>query len=171
VDLGRGPALVGINTSIPNGAVAAAIEAGFVPSLANYSTLRREVHYGRDSRIDILLQHADRPPCYVEIKNVHLMRQAGLAEFPDSVTERGAKHLHALASMAETGARAVMVYFVQRGDADRVALAQDIDPAYAHAFIAARAKGVEAIALCADVTMQGIGLPRIIPLELPSEER
>jgi sugar fermentation stimulation protein A len=171
VDLGRGPTLVGINTSIPNGAVAAAIEAGFVPSLANYSTLRREVHYGRDSRIDILLQHADRPPCYVEIKNVHLMRQAGLAEFPDSVTERGAKHLHALASMAETGARAVMVYFVQRGDADRVALAQDIDPAYAHAFIAARAKGVEAIALCADVTMQGIGPPRTIPLELPSEER
>lgn len=167
VDLGRGPALVGINTSSPNAAVAAAIKAGLIPSLTGYATLRREVRYADNSRIDILLQDEARPACYVEIKNVHLMRQAGLAEFPDSVTARGAKHLSALAKMAASGARAMMVYFVQRGDAETFTLAHDIDPAYAHAFIEAQAAGVEAIAVASEVTLEGLKLPRAIPLAPP----
>jgi len=167
VDLGRGPALVGINTGSPNAAVTAAIEAGLIPALTGYATLRREVRYAENSRIDILLEDAKRPPCYVEIKNVHLMRQAGLAEFPDSVTARGAKHLNALSQMVAEGARAVMVYFVQRGDADRFALAHDIDPAYARAFTEARAAGVEALAVSSEVTLEGLALPRAIPLRPP----
>jgi len=123
VDLGRGPALVGINTSSPGGAVAAAIERGLIPELSDYACMRREVRYGAKSRIDILLEDEARPPCYVEVKNVHLMREAGLAEFPDSVTARGAKHLGELTDMVAAGARAVMVYFVQRGDAEAFALA------------------------------------------------
>ena len=75
------------------------------------------------------------------------MRKAGLAEFPDSVTERGAKHLGELADMVREGKRAVMVFLIQRGDARSLALARDIDPAYGEAFDAARAAGVEAIAL------------------------
>lgn len=167
VDLGRGPALVGINTSSPNGAVAAAIERGLIPQLTGYASLRREVRYGGNSRIDILLEDETRPPCYVEIKNVHLMRQEGLAEFPDSVTARGAKHLMALSEMAASGARAVMVYFVQRGDAQAFTLAHDIDPVYARAFHKATASGVEAFAVAADVSLEGIALPRAIPLQSP----
>lgn len=164
VDLGRGATLVGINTSSPNGAVAAAIQSGLVPELAGYGSLRREVRYGVNSRIDILLEDEARPPCYVEIKNVHLMRRAGLAEFPDSVTARGAKHLKELSDMAATGARAVMVYFIQRGDAETFALADDIDPAYAAAFDEARTRGIEALALVSSLTLEGLGLPRPIPL-------
>jgi sugar fermentation stimulation protein A len=171
VDLGRGPALVGINTSSPNGAVAAAVARGLIPELEGYAEMRREVSYAGNSRIDILLADPVRPPCYVEIKNVHLMRRAGLAEFPDSVTARGAKHLNALAGMVQHGARAVMVYFVQRGDADRLTLAHDIDPAYAAAFHAARAAGVEAIAVASTVTLEGLALPRPIPLEVPVDDR
>lgn len=162
VDLGRGPALVGINTSSPNGAVAAAIERGLIPELSGYASIRREVRYGTNSRIDILLEDETRPPCYVEIKNVHLMREAGLAEFPDSVTARGAKHLGELSTMVAAGARAVMVYFVQRGDAEAFALADDIDPAYAAAFQAALASGVEALAMASSVSLEGLGLPRPI---------
>ncbi|MEZ5873911.1 MAG: DNA/RNA nuclease SfsA [Hyphomicrobiales bacterium] len=168
VDLGRGPALVGINTGSPNGAVAAAIRSGLIPSLSGYAELRREVRYGGNCRIDILLEDHGRPPCYVEIKNVHLMRRAGLAEFPDSVTARGARHLKALADVVASGARAMMVYFVQRGDADAFTLADDIDPAYAAAFAAARTAGVEAIAVASEVTLEGLKLPRAIPLETPS---
>lgn len=164
VDLGRGPTLVGINTSSPNGAVSAAIRSGLVPELSGYSSLRREVRYGGNSRIDILLEDEARPPCYVEIKNVHLMRKAGLAEFPDSVTARGAKHLKELSGVAASGARAVMVYFVQRGDAETFALAGDIDPAYAAAFHEARALGVEALVLASSLTLEGLELPRAIPL-------
>lgn len=167
VDLGRGPALVGINTSSPNGAVAAAIERGLIQQLTGYASLRREVRYGGSSRIDILLEDETRPPCYVEIKNVHLMRQEGLAEFPDSVTARGAKHLKALSEMAALGARAVMIYFVQRGDAQAVTLAHDIDPAYARAFHEATASGVEAFAVAAEVSLEGLALPRAIPLQSP----
>ena len=167
VDLGRGPALVGINTSSPNGAVAAAIERGLIPQLTGYASLRREVRYGGNSRVDILLEDETRPPCYVEIKNVHLMRQEGLAEFPDSVTARGAKHLKALSGMVASGARAAMVYFVQRGDAQAFTLAHDIDPAYARAFHEATASGVEAFAVASDVSLEGLALPRAIPLQSP----
>lgn len=165
VDLGKGPALVGINTSSPNGVVAAAIESGLVPQLTGYASLRREVRYGGNSRIDILLEDENRPPCYVEIKNVHLMRQAGLAEFPDSVTVRGAKHLKALSEQVQRGARAVMVYFIQRGDAERFALAQDLDPGYARGFAEATSKGVEAIALASALSLEGVSLPRAVPID------
>jgi sugar fermentation stimulation protein A len=168
INLGRGPALVGINTGSPNGAVAAAITAGLIPELNGYAEMRREVRYGENSRIDILLEDPARPPCYVEIKNVHLMRQAGLAEFPDSVTARGAKHLKALAAMVASEARAVMVYFVQRGDAEAFSLARDIDPGYAAAFQDARAAGVEAIAIASEVTLEGLKLPLAIPLQAPA---
>jgi sugar fermentation stimulation protein A len=168
INLGRGPALVGINTGSPNGAVAAAITAGLIPELNGYAEMRREVRYGENSRIDILLEDPARPPCYVEIKNVHLMRQAGLAEFPDSVTARGAKHLKALAAMVASEARAVMVYFVQRGDAEAFSLARDIDPGYAAAFQDACAVGVEAIAIASEVTLEGLKLPLAIPLQTPA---
>ena len=164
IDIGRGPALVGINTGAPNGAVAAAIGANLIPPLAGYDTLRREVRYGNGCRIDILLEAEDKPPCYVEVKNAHLMRGAGLAEFPDSVTARGTRHLAALADVAAAGARAVMLYLVQRGDADAFALAADIDPTYAKAFADARRCGVEAHAFACTLTMEGLMQPRTIPI-------
>jgi sugar fermentation stimulation protein A len=146
VDLGSGLELAGVNTAHPNALVAEAIRLGAIPELAGYGSVRREVKYGRNSRIDFLLEEAGRPPCYVEVKNVHLMRRACLAEFPDSVTARGAKHLDEMAAMVAGGARAVMLFLVQIGSATAFALARDIDPAYGAAFDRARAAGVEAIA-------------------------
>jgi sugar fermentation stimulation protein A len=146
VDLGSGTELVGINTTNPNALAAEAIAAGLIPELTGYGSIRREVKYGRNSRVDFLLEEPGRPPCYLEIKNVHLMRQKGLAEFPDAVTKRGAKHLEDLAAMAAAGARAVMLFLVQIASADRFALARDIDPTYGMQFDRARAQGVEALA-------------------------
>jgi sugar fermentation stimulation protein A len=146
VDFGAGTELVGINTANPNALAAEAIAERRIPQLDGYDCVRREVKYGQSSRVDFLLEGRGRPPCYVEIKNVHLMRQRGLAEFPDSVTRRGAKHLAELAAMAAQGARAVMLFLVQIGSAERFAPARDIDRAYAAAFDRARASGIEALA-------------------------
>jgi len=145
-DLGEGPALVGINTGHPNRLVTEAIEARRIKSLAGYASLRREVKYGEASRIDILLEDDKKGRCYVEIKNVHLMRTAGVAEFPDCVTARGAKHLRELSQMVALGHRAVMLFLIQRTDANRFRLAHDLDPGYAEAFRMAGAAGVEAMA-------------------------
>jgi sugar fermentation stimulation protein A len=160
-----GGGLVGINTMHPNRLVAEAVAAGALPELAGYASLRREVRYGANSRIDLLLEDAARPPCYVEIKNVHL-RRSGPAEFPDAVTARGAKHLVELANAVAAGARAVMVYLVQRGDCDSFRLAADIDPAYADAFATARALGVEAVCYACELSPEEIRIARPLPIEL-----
>ena len=156
IDFGAGAELVGINTAHPNALAAEAIAAGAIPELDGYDVIRREVRYGTSSRVDFLLHGLGRPPCYVEIKNVHLMRRAGLAEFPDAVTKRGAKHLGELSDMVAAGARAVMLFLIQIGSARRFALARDIDPAYGRAFDAARAAGVEAIAYRCGISHDGI---------------
>lgn len=141
------PARVGLNTNLPNKLVEEAILVGRIPALAGYATLKREQKYGKNSRIDILLSDDGKPDCYVEVKNVTLSRQAGIAEFPDAVTSRGAKHLDELADMVREGKRAVMVYLVQRSDASTFQLANDIDPAYGQAWEKATKAGVESIAM------------------------
>jgi sugar fermentation stimulation protein A len=156
VDFGTGAELVGINTAHPNALAAEAIAAGAIAELGGYASLRREVRYGKSSRVDFLLEDPARPPCYLEIKNVHLMRRPGLAEFPDAVTKRGAKHLAELGDMAAAGARAVMLFLIQIASAQRFALARDIDPTYGRAFDAARRAGVEAIAYRCAISRDGI---------------
>lgn len=141
---------VGINTTHPNALAAEAIAGGLIPELNGYTALRREVRYGASSRVDILLEADGRPPCYVEVKNVHLMRSEGLAEFPDSVTARGARHLEELGNMVEAGHRAMMLFIIQM-PAKRFTLAADIDPTYAKAFARAKLRGVESLAVTCNV--------------------
>jgi len=149
---------VGVDTAVPNRAVRAALEAGEVAELAAYGTVRAEVKYGENSRIDFLLREVGLPDAYVEVKSVTLMRETGWAEFPDSVTVRGAKHLVELGRMVAAGHRAVMLYLVQRTDCDRFRLAADIDPAYAVAYAAARTAGVEVLCYGTRITPEGVWL-------------
>jgi sugar fermentation stimulation protein A len=159
-----GGTLVGINTGHPNRLIEEAIRAEEIAELVGYDRLRREVAYGRNSRIDILLSGAGRADAYVEIKNVHFSRRAALAEFPDSVTARGTKHLGELAAMIAAGNRAAMLYLVQRDDATDLALARDIDPVYGAAFDAALAAGVEMLAYRCRITPEEIAVSSRIPM-------
>ncbi|MCR9177400.1 MAG: DNA/RNA nuclease SfsA [Alphaproteobacteria bacterium] len=162
--------LVGIHTGRPNGIVAEAVAAGRVPELSGYATLRGEVKYGRNSRIDILLEDPSRGSCYVEVKNVHLVRpdgpNPGAAEFPDSVTARGAKHLEELSDMVADGHRAVMMFCVQRMDCDRFTTAADIDPTYDSALRRARSAGVELLCRACDISRERIVLSDPLPIVL-----
>ncbi len=162
-----GGGLVGVNTSRPNAIVAEAIAAGRAPELAGYARMRREAPYGRNSRIDLLLEDDSRRPCYVEVKSVTLERGRG-AEFPDAPTKRGAKHLAELAAAAAAGRRAVAFYLVQRGDCAALRVAEDIDPAYAAAFAAALDAGVEALCYACRVTTGAILLDSPLPIHPPA---
>ncbi len=138
--------LAGINTNVPNRLVKDALAEGRIAEIAGYPDHRPEVRYREGSRVDFLLSGEGRPPCYLEVKNVHLMRSPGLVEFPDSVTARGAKHMGDLAAMRAEGARAVVLFVVQMTGATRLSLAADLDPGYARAFAEARSAGVEVLA-------------------------
>jgi len=167
-DLGSGPELVGVNTGQPYQLVGEALEAGLIPELRDYPSVRREVKYGENSRVDFLLEDpARRRRCYLEVKNVHLMRKPRLAEFPDSVTDRGAKHLRELAAVRASGARAVLLFVIQIPSAERFAVAGDIDPAYAAAFAQARARGVEMLAWRCAVNLGGIEIAAPVPIVEP----
>jgi sugar fermentation stimulation protein A len=122
------------------------------------------VKYGENSRVDFLLEDTARRPCYLEIKNVHLMRKPRLAEFPDSVTMRGAKHMRELAGALNTGARAVLLFVIQIPSAERFAVARDIDPTYGAAFDRARALGVEVLAWRCKVDLNGIEIAAPVPI-------
>jgi len=160
-----GDGLVGINTMLPNRIVEEAVGSGHITELTGYSNVRREVKYGKNSRIDLFLQEDGRPDCYVEVKSVTLRREEA-AEFPDAVTARGTKHLHEMSDMVKEGARAVMVYLVQREDCDVFRIAGDIDPAYAEALTAARAAGVEAVCYGCRLSPKEIAIGDPLPLNI-----
>jgi sugar fermentation stimulation protein A len=157
--------LVGINTMHPNRLVEDAIITGRIEELRDYQVIRREVRYDARCRVDLLLQRSGRPDCFVEVKNVHLKRAAG-AEFPDAVTVRGAKHLGALVRQVRQGARAVVVYVVQRTDCADFRIAADIDPIYAASFAAALNGGVEALCYACEVSLDGVSLAAPLPIVL-----
>lgn len=160
--------IVGIHTGRSNGLVEEAIAAGRIPALAGYAGLRREVRYGAEnSRIDLLLEDAGRPSCYVEVKNVTAAVADGVALFPDAVSTRASKHLRELAAMVAAGNRAAIVFCCQRGDVHEVRPADAIDPAYGRALRAAIAAGVEAYALAGRVAPAEIVLDRMVPVVCP----
>lgn len=157
--------MVGVDTSLPNRVVGEALRARQITGLRGYDDVRAEVPYGTKSRIDFLLS-GPGPDTYVEVKNVTLRRTDNWAEFPDSVTVRGAKHLDELAQVSAKGHRAVMLYLVQRTDCARFRLAGDIDPTYASAFDAAVEAGVEMLSYGTKITTQGVEIGAAMPVEL-----
>lgn len=156
----------GVDTSLPNRILRTAFEEGKVAGFEHYTTVRPEQKYGENSRIDFLLQGDGLPDAYIEVKSVTLSRMPELAEFPDSVTARGAKHLGELAAMARAGHRAVMLYLVQRTDCTQLSLAGDIDPAYAVAYADASGAGVETLCLGTYITPNGIELATPIKVSI-----
>jgi sugar fermentation stimulation protein A len=163
-DLGSGTEFVGVNTQQPNTLVAEALKEGLIPELRHYTSVRPEVKYGARSRVDFLLESPSRRPCCLEVKNVHLMRKARVAEFPDCVTDRGAKHMEELAAAIGSGARAVVLFVIQIASADRFAVARDIDPAFAAAFDVARGQGVQMLAWRCNVNLNGIEIAAPVPI-------
>ena len=159
-------ALVGVNTAVPNRLVKAAILAGAVPELRGYNKVRSEVRHG-DSRLDLFLEGPGKVDAFVEIKNCTLV-ESGTALFPDAATVRGARHLEELARIVQGGGRAVVFVLVQRGDAERFAPADHIDPVWGNLLRQVTAKGVELLSYRADLSTRQIAIGTRLPTILDS---
>ncbi|MAQ81818.1 MAG: DNA/RNA nuclease SfsA [Maritimibacter sp.] len=154
----------GIDTAVPNRMLKDALIARAVPGLAAYDQVRPEVKYGEKSRVDFLLSANGLPDAYVEVKSVTLLRQPGVAEFPDAKTTRGARHMAELAAMVAEGHRAYALFLVQRTDAQMVRIAHDIDPAYGQALRDAETAGVGILAHACGITPKGVTLGPELPV-------
>lgn len=159
---------VGVNTAIPNKIVAEAARNRLIPWLKEYSHVRTEVKLGEHSRIDLLLEGDNLPPCWIEVKNTTLVQgnpatkntinEGIIGTFPDAVTARGKKHLDALMERVASGDRAMMIYTVQRSDAKAFSISSGFDPAYAKRFLEAKKAGVEILPLPVTLTPESVTL-------------
>ena len=156
-----------VNTGRANAIVEEALRAGVIPELAGFTALRREVAYGEEkSRIDFHLTY-DSGPAFVEVKSVTLgFDGSTIAAFPDAVTQRGAKHLRELATLARQGVRAVQLYCVNLTGIEAVRPAEEIDPGYAIALRAAVLDGVEVLAYGVTLDNQQVRIDRALPVLL-----
>ena len=133
---------VGVNTHRTNRIVEQALNDNLFKFIKKIQEIKREVKYGENSKIDFLVT-TEKEQIYIEVKNVTLVRDSKIAEFPDSVTSRGTKHLIELSKLKKKGIRPIMLYVVQRDDCDKFKIAKDIDPTYAENFSKAIKQGVE----------------------------
>ncbi|WP_249975225.1 DNA/RNA nuclease SfsA [Vreelandella olivaria] len=158
-------AMASVHTGRANRIVEAAIEAGDIALLASYQTLKREVKVP-GARLDFRLDDPERGAVYIEVKQVTLKEADGHGYFPDSVSVRGTKHLHALQALAEQGERAVLLFCVAHEGIHDVAPAAHIDPDYAAALAEAVQAGVEVLAY--GITLQWeAGRPVAVRLSRP----
>jgi sugar fermentation stimulation protein A len=151
------PTWVGVNTVLPNRIVKLALTKHLFPELGDYTQIKSEVVYGQDkkSRVDFYLTSEDtQPPIYVEVKNT-TWAQGTLALFPDTETTRGQKHLRELTALLPQ-TRAVMLYFINRGDCTEFAPGDITDPIYGKLLRNAIAQGLEILPCRFDISPQGI---------------
>ncbi len=158
-------AWVNVDTNLPNRVAFEAITAGRIGPLRGYAEARREVKYGRNSRIDILLTKKTGERCYVEVKSTTLA-EGRLALFPDAVTDRGRKHLGELVEMVRAGHRAVQFFLISRGDVTRFRSADAIDPKYGETLREAADAGVEVLAYRTRVEPQRFEIERKLRADL-----
>jgi sugar fermentation stimulation protein A len=161
----NGTCWIGINTHRANRLAVEAITGGIIAELGGFSSLKREVPYGENSRIDILLERPDSR-CYVEVKNVTLVDSARRYSFPDAVTTRGQKHLNELMDVVAAGDRGVILFVIQRSDGSIFVPADDIDPAYGELLREAASSGVDVLAYRAEVEPTGIDVFEPVTVEL-----
>ncbi|MEZ9153450.1 DNA/RNA nuclease SfsA [Vibrio sp. 10N.286.49.E11] len=157
-----------VNTARANQLAVEAIENGTMVELLGYNALRTEVKYGSEnSRIDILLEDNEKPPCYIEVKSVTLLDEQetstkGQGFFPDAVTTRGQKHLRELTEMVESGNRAVLLFTVLHSGIEKVSAAHHIDAKYSLLLKQAQDAGVEVLCYKAELSSTQIQLKQAV---------
>ena len=139
--------LIGINTHLSNKIVLEALNQKKIKSLIKFDNIKAEEKFSDKTRFDFLISN-DKEKCFLEVKNVTLARKKKIAEFPDSITSRGTKHLKELVVAKKKGFKSYILYLIQREDCESFKIAKDIDQEYKIAFTKALKNGVKV--LCYD---------------------
>ena len=156
---------VGINTHLTNKIVLDALNNSLIKELRNFDIINQEVKFGENTRFDFLITKKTKKT-FIEVKNVTLSRQKGLAEFPDSVTSRGLKHIKELINASKKGYEIFILYVIQRDDCKKFALDKDIDPEYCELLVKAVKKKLNVICYDCKFSAKGIKLNRRIQFKL-----
>jgi sugar fermentation stimulation protein A len=155
---------VSVDARLPNELVDEALGHASLPSLAGYTTRRREVGFG-NSRLDFLLRADGRRPCLLEVKSVTLVVD-GVACFPDAITARGRRHVNELADALADGYRAMVLFVVQRADAEGLRPHDESDPRFGQALRHAARHGLEVDAYACRVEPRCVEISRRLPVHL-----
>jgi len=155
--------LVGVNTHLTNKLVSESLINKKIKTLAKFNLIQSEVKFSEKTRFDFLISN-DKEKCFVEVKNVTLSRENKIAEFPDSPTSRGVKHLNDLSLAIQKGFKAYILYVIQRNDCKFFKIATDIDKNYKFSFEKALKNGVKILCYNCKLSNEEIKLNKEVKL-------
>jgi len=155
--------MVGINTLLTNKIVLEALNCKKINSLIKFNDIKTEVKFSNNTRFDFLLLN-NKEKCFLEVKNVTLVREKKMAEFPDAITSRGTKHLNELCNAKKNGYQSYILYLIQREDCKAFKIAEDIDINYKIAFDKAIKAGVKILCYDCKINNEEIRLNNQIEL-------
>ena len=158
-----GKSKVGVNTHLTNKIVNHALQNNMIKYFKHNIKIKSEQVYGQNTRFAFYLENS-KNKIFLEVKNVTLKREKNLAEFPDSITSRGTKHLNELISARKKGYKAYIMYVIQREDCNKFSVAKDIDPEYSKTFKIATNQNVKALCYDCKFSSKGIKLNKEIKL-------
>ena len=156
---------VGVNTHLTNKIVGHALQKNLIKEFKKNIKVKNEQVFGKNTRFDFLLENGNKK-IFLEVKNVTLKRKASIAEFPDSVTSRGTKHLNELINATKKGFEAYLLFVIQRNDCDKFEIATDLDPVYSKTLIKAVKNNVKIICYDCKFSSKGIILNNKIKFQI-----
>ena len=156
---------VGVNTHLTNKIVLNALENNLIKEFSKDIKIKPEVRFGESTRFDFLISKKNYK-AFIEVKNVTLKRKPKIAEFPDAITSRGAKHIHELIKASKKGYKIYIAFIIQREDCDQLSIASDIDPEYSQILSKAIRNKLKVLCYDCKFSSKGIKLNKKIKFKI-----
>jgi sugar fermentation stimulation protein A len=156
---------VGVNTHLTNKIVCQALEDNLIKNFSDKVKIKSEQSFGENTRFDFYLEDKGTKS-FLEVKNVTLKRKSKIAEFPDSITSRGTKHLNELINATKKGFKSYLLFVIQREDCNKFEIAKDIDPEYSKTLIKAIKHNVKILCYDCKFLSKGIILNKEIKFQI-----